>query len=793
MLMLFFGISSGLRAQQFSKSLEISLPDTLIEVSSASIDLDNDGLLDLALLSESAVGGSYCMYVKGDTIAPMKLASGSVSIPAFSTYLWTDYDNDNRMDLILSPVNGTNALLYRNTGNFKFESTTLSIPAFEVLHFSDLDNDGSPDCIWSGPEGVSYATKTYKKNSASEWIVQHDSLKLRLADILTVDLNKDGFRDIFMSGVNEVTDSVFSAIFVQEKRGFARRVEKNLLSRGSLADVNSDGQMDVIAHGLSYKGKPGQFIFQPVGDDINVVAIPAEQRIGSLFRADLNSDGNVDEAALRIFSAGDTTNSISITDGSLISLPHKQLQQQIFADMEHDGDLDLIQLIRGANFTIAFYTNPAQPNSSPRGPKHGIAVPVYGHMFFYWEKGSDDHTTSHSISYDFYLESDAAGSSCEFDLLNEMRLSVSHGNNGTVNFRMIRNFASANINYAIQSVDNSLHAGAGSVCVGSGAACVEAEEQVTTACLDEIVVLQAPAAVMWFSLSEGYLGEGPKLDHPVSKNDTLFYLQPDFQGCTKIRTFPISVGETANKFTETLTTCSGASIDLISPQGWTNVKWTSTSAGDIGSGSEIRVQVSGNDVITASYIKSETCTYTKEFKVTVSKPVLVIEPTSAKIVPGGNVTLSVSGAESYEWSPPGSLSEPLGSSPVASPLETTKYTVTGYDSIGCSGTAEATVFVEIGAGFVPSLFTPNADGTNDELRVYGLRDVNDFKWRIFNREGNVVFSTSSVSEALNRGWDGTSNGIRQPNGIYFWRVEGARHSGELLLNGKKEGSFLLIR
>lgn len=200
-----------------------------------------------------------------------------------------------------------------------------------------------------------------------------------------------------------------------------------------------------------------------------------------------------------------------------------------------------------------------------------------------------------------------------------------------------------------------------------------------------------------------------------------------------------------------------------------------------------------DDTIVASYAKSASCTYERKYEIQVSKPVLHVQPSSAKIAPGGTVTLSVTGANSFQWSPSETLSNAQGSSTVASPLVTTKYAVTGYDSINCQATAEVTVFVETGAGFVPSLFTPNADGTNDELRVYGLNDVNDFTWKIYNREGNVVFSTRSISEATGRGWDGTANGVRQPNGVYFWKVEGSRRNGELLLNGKKEGSFLLIR
>ena len=57
-----------------------------------------------------------------------------------------------------------------------------------------------------------------------------------------------------------------------------------------------------------------------------------------------------------------------------------------------------------------------------------------------------------------------------------------------------------------------------------------------------------------------------------------------------------------------------------------------------------------------------------------------------------------------------------------------------------------------------------------------------------------MYKTSNVGEALTQGWDGFTNGVQQPNGVYFWKVEGALSSGrKLLLNGKEEGSLVLLR
>jgi gliding motility-associated-like protein len=96
--------------------------------------------------------------------------------------------------------------------------------------------------------------------------------------------------------------------------------------------------------------------------------------------------------------------------------------------------------------------------------------------------------------------------------------------------------------------------------------------------------------------------------------------------------------------------------------------------------------------------------------------------------------------------------------------------------------------------FVPNLFTPNNDGSNDALKIYGLGAAREFSFTIFNREGNQVFHTNSVSDAVNIGWNGTLRGADLPAGVYYWRVSGRGDSGKgLQLNGKSSGSIVLLR
>ncbi|HLP28585.1 MAG TPA: hypothetical protein VK147_08095 [Candidatus Didemnitutus sp.] len=60
---------------------------------------------------------------------------------------------------------------------------------------------------------------------------------------------------------------------------------------------------------------------------------------------------------------------------------------------------------------------------------------------------------------------------------------------------------------------------------------------------------------------------------------------------------------------------------------------------------------------------------------------------------GEFTTLRASGAVRYEWSPPTGLSDPTRDQPLASPQTTTRYTVRGFDQLGCEQTRSVTVSV----------------------------------------------------------------------------------------------------
>jgi gliding motility-associated-like protein len=89
--------------------------------------------------------------------------------------------------------------------------------------------------------------------------------------------------------------------------------------------------------------------------------------------------------------------------------------------------------------------------------------------------------------------------------------------------------------------------------------------------------------------------------------------------------------------------------------------------------------------------------------------------------------------------------------------------------------------------FVPSAFTPNGDGKNDEFKPIVECVAKNYRFQIFNRYGNLVFETSE----LNKGWNGKLNNTLQPGGVYVWIVE-YKNPNDNQVNLKR-GSVALIR
>ncbi|MFT4770742.1 MAG: gliding motility-associated-like protein [Cryomorphaceae bacterium] len=92
--------------------------------------------------------------------------------------------------------------------------------------------------------------------------------------------------------------------------------------------------------------------------------------------------------------------------------------------------------------------------------------------------------------------------------------------------------------------------------------------------------------------------------------------------------------------------------------------------------------------------------------------------------------------------------------------------------------------------FIPSSFTPNGDGLNDILKVYGNEvSAENFRLSVMNRWGQEIWSTTNINEGWNGGEEGSS--YFAPPGFYSYFLRYRNDiTGDVV---RTSGTVLLIR
>jgi len=149
--------------------------------------------------------------------------------------------------------------------------------------------------------------------------------------------------------------------------------------------------------------------------------------------------------------------------------------------------------------------------------------------------------------------------------------------------------------------------------------------------------------------------------------------------------------------------------------------------------------------------------------------------------------LSHAGVTQYSWVPGNFLNDPSIASPIATLPFNYRYIITGTTPEGCEGSDDILIKVYKGPEiYVPSGFSPNNDGLNDILRAIpvGIKEFRFF--RVFNRWGQMIFSTEDPT----RGWDGRFKGADQQTGSFVWMAEAVDYKGNLVT---RKGFVTIIR
>jgi len=134
---------------------------------------------------------------------------------------------------------------------------------------------------------------------------------------------------------------------------------------------------------------------------------------------------------------------------------------------------------------------------------------------------------------------------------------------------------------------------------------------------------------------------------------------------------------------------------------------------------------------------------------------------------GESTQLQGSGTGTYFWSPVSTLDDPTSPTPVATPEQTTTYTLTVTNN-GCVATDEVTIVVTE-LIVAPNTFTPNGDDVNDFWHIARIENFPSCRVTVFDRWGQKVFNSTGYTNE--NAWDGTYLGRPLPAAAYYYVIE----------------------
>ena len=138
----------------------------------------------------------------------------------------------------------------------------------------------------------------------------------------------------------------------------------------------------------------------------------------------------------------------------------------------------------------------------------------------------------------------------------------------------------------------------------------------------------------------------------------------------------------------------------------------------------------------------------------------------ATLLQGQSVALPGTGTGIPIWTPASYLDNSTIFMPIATPPQSTTYTLSVTDTNGCvnSDIVTITVILPTFNGIITTLFTPNGDGINDTWYIQDIQNYQENEVMVFNIHGQLIYSQKNYMND----WKGTYNGKELPDGTYYY-------------------------
>ncbi len=409
----------------------IGLPG--VSVSSAAWgDYDNDGWLDILLTGSTATNGAA-----SSAIAEVwhningRFTNSHISLPGVcrGTAAWVDYDNDGRLDILLTGLDTNEiatAQIWRNTGA-GFTNGNVGLPgvSYSSVAWGDYDRDGRLDLLLTGRDNTgSPVTQLWRNTTAGFTNINAGMPGVWYGSVSWSDYDNDGWLDILLTGLTNDFGAI-AQVWHNTGSGFTN-INAGLIGVGygsaAWGDYNNDGLPDILLTGFSGTG------------DIARVW----RNTGSGFQLDTNATA-------------------AVASG----LPGVSFGSAAWGDYNNDGRLDvlIIGVYLFSQFKAQVWLNTGGPVNAPPNAPSGLTANVVGRdVILNWMAASDALTPANGLSYNLRVgTSPGAGNivSPHADLTTGSRRLPARGNIQSGISARIRDLPLGVFYWSVQAIDTA--------------------------------------------------------------------------------------------------------------------------------------------------------------------------------------------------------------------------------------------------------------------------------------------------------------------------------------------------
>lgn len=259
----------------------------------AAGDIDGDGDVDIVNIADYQQTIEKHVNIGGGSFTSYNIAT---FIPHNSNIVLLDVDNDGDLDIIVMGTSAQTQPLYLNDGHGNFTATNSPLPGTRYITTADFDSDGHIDLALATASGL----RIYKNSGTGAFV--------ELANMSAVDtLNAtaagdiDGDGDIDLIGMDTAAAGV-GDIYRLENNGLGTNFNvpsalssaKSGLRGIGIADVNSDGNMDLIAVSGLATGGSVVFTGDGAGNFVNSATFGTTENTQAFAYGDIDADGDID-------------------------------------------------------------------------------------------------------------------------------------------------------------------------------------------------------------------------------------------------------------------------------------------------------------------------------------------------------------------------------------------------------------------------------------------------------------------------------------------------------------------